>query len=546
MTAPCPAHRTRAASAALLALLVAVLTLVWSPARAAAQPSQGPVVLLGVAGLRWTDVDPARTPALWSLADAASLGTLAVRTVRPVTCPADGWLTVGAGRRAELAAPDGAGPRCALSPTVTATAAGGARVAGWADVLAHQDELPYDAHPGLLADALSGRCATAVGPLAALALAGADGTVPRYRPDADGLDAAAWSACDVWLVDLGGVLSPGSELGVPTRLLSRQEQAAAVDARVAALLPTLPADADVLLAGLSDSSTTPHLAALAERRPATTPGLLGSDSTRQPGLAQLTDLTPTLLARAGAPAPDELVGSPLQRAPGRGTTAHAVARLADLDRAGQGLRSVTALTYLIAVAALLAVAARCALALRAAPPPRHWRTTAVAALGVAALPAAAFLAGTLPWWRAAPPLLALAPLLLLWAAALTLVALAGPWRRRAAGPATAVAVATVLVLALDVATGARLALVSPLGFSLLEAGRFYGVGNVAFGLLATCGLLAIGVLVGPLLRAGRRGPAAALAAVLGVGLLTVDGAPGLGADVGGLLAGVPALVLLVL
>ncbi|HEU4675639.1 MAG TPA: hypothetical protein VFS29_06615, partial [Motilibacteraceae bacterium] len=507
MTAARPARRTRA-SAGLLAVLVAVLAVVWPPSAAAALSSDGPVVLLGVGGLRWSDVDPVRTPALWSLADAASLGTLSVRTVRPVTCPADGWLTVGAGRRAELVAPDGTGLPCAPAPVVTATSGGGAEVAGWAGVLAHQAELPYDAHPGLLARALAGRCATAVGPTAALALAGPDGTVPRWRPDATGLDAAAWSACDVWLVDLGTVITPGAALGVYSRLLSRQEQVAAVDARLAALLPTLPANADVLLAGLSDSSTTPHLTVLAERRPGAAPGLLGSDSTRQPGLAQLTDLTPTVLARAGAPAPAELVGSPLQRGPGRGTTAHAVARLADLDRAGQGLRAVTAITYLIAVAALLAVAARFALALRRDRPARHWRGTAVAALAVAALPGAGFLAGTAPWWRAAPPLLALVPLLLLWAAALTLLALAGPWRRRPAGPAAAVAVLTALVLAVDVATGARLALVSPLGFSLLEAGRFYGVGNVAFALLITCGLLAVGVLVGPLLRAGRRVPAA--------------------------------------
>src|SRR5690606_8735125 len=54
-------------------------------------------VVVGVAGLRWSDIDPERTPTLWRLAAEGSVGSLSTRSARAPTCPADGWLTLGAG-----------------------------------------------------------------------------------------------------------------------------------------------------------------------------------------------------------------------------------------------------------------------------------------------------------------------------------------------------------------------------------------------------------------------------------------------------------------
>src|ERR1700728_651303 len=59
-----------------------------------------PVVLVGIPGLRWSDVSQAGTPELWRLAGAGSVGSLVVHTISTVTCPGDGWLTLNAGTRA--------------------------------------------------------------------------------------------------------------------------------------------------------------------------------------------------------------------------------------------------------------------------------------------------------------------------------------------------------------------------------------------------------------------------------------------------------------
>ena len=72
---------------------------------AAAPGESAPVVLLGVPGLLWTDLDPVETPALWELAGRASTASMSVRTVSAVTCPLDGWLMVSTGRRAQAAPP---------------------------------------------------------------------------------------------------------------------------------------------------------------------------------------------------------------------------------------------------------------------------------------------------------------------------------------------------------------------------------------------------------------------------------------------------------
>jgi hypothetical protein len=73
------------------------------PAQAAWAGSPGEeqpqVVVIGVPGLRWSDVNATDTPALTRLARQAAVGVLSVRTAAAADCPADGWLTLGAGNR---------------------------------------------------------------------------------------------------------------------------------------------------------------------------------------------------------------------------------------------------------------------------------------------------------------------------------------------------------------------------------------------------------------------------------------------------------------
>src|ERR1051326_1120611 len=84
----------------LLACLCAVRAL--PPPRAADTPPRAQhVVVVGLSGLRWSDVSATNTPTLWRLAGQGSGGNLVDYAVLPLTCPADGWLTLNAGARAQ-------------------------------------------------------------------------------------------------------------------------------------------------------------------------------------------------------------------------------------------------------------------------------------------------------------------------------------------------------------------------------------------------------------------------------------------------------------
>ena len=56
------------------------------------------VVVVGISGLRWSDVSPAATPALWRLAGQGSVGSLVDYAVLPLTCPADALAHAERGR----------------------------------------------------------------------------------------------------------------------------------------------------------------------------------------------------------------------------------------------------------------------------------------------------------------------------------------------------------------------------------------------------------------------------------------------------------------
>ena len=126
--------RPGAVRTALLACLLAVLAAVFAgavlagavlagagPASAQATPARH-VVVVGISGLRWSDVSPSATPTLWRLAGQGSVGSLVDYATKPLTCPADGWLTLNAGARAQsdhtnaacgaFPAVDRARPRC--------------------------------------------------------------------------------------------------------------------------------------------------------------------------------------------------------------------------------------------------------------------------------------------------------------------------------------------------------------------------------------------------------------------------------------------------
>src|SRR5580693_8212844 len=104
----------------LAAVLTTVLTAAAAPPAAAQAPARH-VVIVGLSGLRWSDLSPTATPTLWRLAGQGSVGSLVDYAVLPLTCPADGWLTLNSGARAQS---DHTGAGCRTFPAVHPSNAG--------------------------------------------------------------------------------------------------------------------------------------------------------------------------------------------------------------------------------------------------------------------------------------------------------------------------------------------------------------------------------------------------------------------------------------
>jgi hypothetical protein len=558
----------------LIGVLVVLAGLVTGalPARAAEQ--RAPLVLVGFSGVRWSDVSTAATPALASMSSGA-IGTIAVRSVFTAACPADGWLGLSAGRRATAFAGTSA-EHATAACTPLAEPVDGTQP-DFATYRRTAEAGTFGAVPGTLGQALAdaGTNALAVGPGAAVALAGTDGTVPSYvaagTPEAIGgyVQDALESGTRVVVVDAGTVRDPGdlpAEEDAPA--LSRADQVAAVDAVVArvqrAVADSTGAAGTTLLAvSLADAGKTAHLqfGAATGPEPASTTGsgdyegLLGSRSTRQTGIVQTTDLTPTVLSLAlgtdhGTPG---LVGAPVTSTDADASAGEREEKVRDLDAAAQAVQPLVGPFFTVWGASQIVLYAVATIALRKAWGGHRGRRRVLAWLRVltvvfGAVCASTFLANTIPWWRhggtTAAHLLAVTGAVALYVAVITALALLGPWRRHALGPLGFVGFVTAAVLAVDCATGSRLITSSLNGLQPVVAGRFYGLGNQQFALFATGTLLFTTALADWLVRTGRR--RAAVLAVAGTGLLAtfVDGV--LGSDFGGPPAILPAFGFLAL
>src|SRR5690606_21391138 len=122
------------------------------------------------------------------------------------------------------------------------------------------------------------------------------------------------------------------------------------------------------------------------------------------------------------------------------------------------------------------------------------------------------------------------------AALLTLVALTGPWRHSPLGPPSVVAGVTAAVLLGDLLTGTTLQINGLMGYTAVVGGRYYGLGNISFALLATSVLLLATAIAERLVADDRRRGAVALVAGLGCFAMLLDGWPGVGSDFGGVIA----------
>jgi hypothetical protein len=550
---------------AVAASLAALLTSVGSSAARAATHAgtavSPHVVIVGISGLRWTDISASATPALWAVARAGSPGSLVDYAVLPHTCPADAWLTLNAGDRAQV--PHANKGPCPVLPAVTASPGhagvpGPARVAAMPSLVSYNHGLRYSPRWGLLASAAGkGNCATAVGPGAALALAGATGNVGSYLPAVSAVSRPVLARCPLTVLDLGAL--PGAP-GVPD--VSRAAALRHADTELSAITADLPAGATLMVTAPGSTVTPPHLQAVMISGPGYRSGVLGAPSTRQAGMVVLTDLTPTVLGWRGEPRPAGLPGSRITSA-GRGALVSSVRGLVGQDTTYQVWTSSH--TIFFWAYALVDVAAFAGLGLLfwgGQPERRRRRGTLWRIMGTVtgAVPAGSFLANLVPWWLMSHPAIWQYGLTLGWTAVVSAIALAGPWRRDPFGPPGAVAAATVLVVGLDVMTGSRLEMGSPFGLSVLEAGRFYGIGGEAIGLYAVCGMIAVAWVGNALLRPGRRaardagppapgrgrGRALLAASAVAVFVVIACGWPQFGGKVGGTIALVPCFLLLLM
>jgi hypothetical protein len=542
------------------------------------------VVLVGISGLRWSDVSPTATPALWRLAGRGSVGSLVVSGIHPRTCPADGWLTLNAAARA--AVPHAATGPCPATPAVVAQSSRGhpgapspARIPRMPGLVGYNAQFHYNPQWGLLAAAPggagipavtgtsgapgpvarpgSGRCATAVGPGAALALASPAGQVGSYLPSPDQLTAATLARCPLTIIDLGNLPSAPGPAGESARAAATR----AADRQLGRIMAGLPARSTLVVAAPGDGPE-PHLRAIVVSGPGYSRGLLTAASTRQPGLVLLTDLTPTVLGWLGTPVPSAVIGSPLRAVHRAGPAgpglAAALRTLAGQDAAAQVYRYTVTPFYQVvgfgypALFALIALIAWAGTRIRWAKEPRHRariRAAArAAAAWAAAVPAGTFLASLVPWWTLGHPALVLYALAVASAAAVAAVALAGPWRRDPLGPAGVIAAVTLGVIGLGLMTGSRLMLETPFGLDVLEAGRFYGLGNNAVVIYAASGIFCAAWLGGALLRRGESESSRAVLVMAAVAAFTVIVAawPGFGAKVGGTIAMLPGFLVLIL
>lgn len=477
------------------------------------------VVVIGVPGLSWNDVKA--SPELTKLVDQSHVGSITVKTAGPHTCPIDGWLTISAGTRAWGSVPDQA---CGELPTVAE-----GKVQEWQTYVDRQAEHHTGAPLGRLAESRDKVCG--FGPGAAIALARTDGTVQNWQEQLDPALLAS-PACGDAIIDAGALpLREGRE--------EARKKVADLVAQARA------ADGWVLLVGISQETANAHQEPLVALQlpPDNGPRWLTSDSTRRPGLIQLTDVTATVLRGeakpidpAGAEEPGPLDGNEIHFTGDRHTDAAAVID----DRLDTNQRFEHPRPMLIAVAMTLLAAQLIALGWFLVTRSRRARSTSeFTMLAQGGFFIAVFLSTATVWWRWPSPGLSLYLVVLAISAAFAAISRA--LLKQYAG--LGILLAAYVILLVDGVLGTPLQFGSMFADGPVIGGRFYGFGNSTFATLAVAALVTAGWVAQKLLKQSRVKAALAVLAIGGLAII-VDGKPGWGTDFGGIIALTPAVLLL--
>jgi hypothetical protein len=533
-----PRGRVRAWVPYLLVLLAAAASLAGlavRPATGATQHTADYVILAGAAGLRWDDLDPHRTPTLWAEATRGSVGWLSVKSAHRTTCPADGWLTLGAGNYAAWDTARVTEQCPPVAPALTRPDAIGANLPNQRKVVRdNQDDLPYGATPGALAESV--RCTVAVGIGAAVAAARPFGRVDQYEPTLPADPRTLLSQCVLSIADLGTITGTGP---------ARQDRVARADATLARIVAARPERSLLMVAGVSDTDTTSRLHVAIAEGPGWSGGWLTSAGTGRDGYLQLVDLAPTVLSVLHRAQPTDLFsGRTAASVPGRpAQLADAVGGGHDADRRATSQHGIAGTFFLVLAAVqLLLYALVTPLLVRArrhsgptgpaAPPRRLMGAVEILLVAAALAIPAALLADAVPWWRTSHPGLVFAAVTLGLLALGTFAVRAAPRYRRTLWPMGAAAAVGAVVVGADLLTGARLQLNGVAGYSATQGSRYAGVGSVGLGVFVAGTL----VVAGCLAQWTRRPWRPVVVVLIGGFAVVMVGSPYLGADPVGAIA----------
>jgi hypothetical protein len=489
----------------VIAALGATASLGWSGA-SQAQVVRREVVLVAVPGLLWSDV--ATMPALRDLAERSSVGELSVKTQGTTTRCAAGLLAVSAGNRTS-------------SPTTACAVS----MATWPAIRARNAGTRYRAAVGSLGQTLrsNGVPTVAVGPLSTPMLADYGGQVSRTVPTL----AAA--------LRRGGVIAtvaPDLYDALPAQRAAAQSR---VDSEIASIVREVPPSAMLVVAGISDLSTGQgQLHAVVISGPGWTHTQLRSSAAGRAPYVQLIDLAPTILAAEGIARPSVMVGQAVQRS---GSDVPSIASYVDDNRHAMEVRTLGQRVFLTMGLVTIAMLALASMSLGGCQSVARGLARWIA-------PAAAMtsLLNAFPWWRW--PQTRFFALFVLACTLIAVVTTLVGRKNRTAGALVAPGF-TFLVLVADQLTGSHLQLSAPLGDSPIIAGRFSGMGNLDFAAMATAATVLAGVTGAAVTARRSRLAGGLLAAAFMVVAVIADGAPSLGNDIGGVLALIPAGIVVV-
>ncbi|CAN5896866.1 membrane protein [soil metagenome] len=545
------------------------------------------VLIVSLPGVRWADLLENDLKNLEAFVETAAIGDLSTRIGRRPASTTDAYLSIGAGTRA--LAPDvdfavavdpdelygGVPTEDILKRRLGRVPRGIAYLAVGAAIERNAESL-FGAKPGRLGDLLSSagihRAVIANADAAegfvsdepppdgayargaATALMGSDGIVPGgtvgrgllqedpaapfgRRLDHDAVLKAfdaEWQGNrpEVVLVEASDLSRAAAYSGRSTPMQQkalRERALADSDDLLGELISRTDPQRDAVLVVSPVAATfTPELAIAAMRAPGRAKGLLRSSTTRRDGYVQLADVGPTVLDLVGLEQPEEIEGRAFDVG-----SADRSGRVERLVNAAEDAAFRDALMYKVVPAYFgVQVLLLLGVALASRLPAQVRRLLTPGALIALSVIPGTYLVGRLGLVRGNT--LAYFAAVMLVALPLAAAGLAIDRRRPGFGPIAVLAAITGM-FTFDVVLGAPLQLNSVFGYSVAVAGRFSGLGNLAFALFGASAVLLASLLVE---RYGPAGLKPALALLLVVVL--VEGLPMLGADVGGVLSMVPA------